>query len=642
MLCAMCIVVLQSDEESHHKSLSDLQRASEYGCRICSFLIEELCRKQYLPNHALMAPRFFPLRIKRWHFGIQFFWGRRGENKTTVYLVAASEFLQNDLDSLSAKFRTSVTQAKDDMEAEEPWRVRNGSHAPLSGPLNTGHADVLNPAKKWLNTCVHEHTQCQRGSNLSDSWYPKRLIELGVGGNARLIDTNNQKQDGFYATLSHCWGSSEFFHLTEDNIADLQQQIPVEKLPKSFQDTIKVCRQFDIKYLWIDSLCIIQRGKSSRQDWLEQAEAMAQIYQNCLLNISIDHASNPHVGAFVQEGEGFRRSGGNSYAIYSHSMQPHGEVCLVVTYPFLMRDLANGPLSKRAWVLQERILSPRTLHFGADRVIWECETVVFNELRPRNFWTINSQEGSLTPFTIPNPSTFFTRNPGNKEDVLDYWRITLVPEYTNRQLSHPNDDKLVAISAIARQVGELLQEDYAAGLFRDSFLALLLWHCGPSAKRQIVYRAPSWSWASVDGSIRYINNDALVSTVLDVQTELVNPSDTYGQVRSGLATIKGPLTRCIWHPERDPALNIEFPDVARPSGLFVTGRAIFDDDEEMRSSGREFSALFIDDWQGLLIAKVDEQNVFQRVGIFWQSWRRAARCQEIEMEELSNEVVQII
>ena len=225
-------MVLQSDEESHHKSLSDLQRASEYGCRICSFLIEELCRKQYLPNHALMAPRFFPLRIKRWHFGIQFFWGRRGENKTTVYLVAASEFLQNDLDSLSAKFRTSVTQAKDDMEAEEPWRVRNGSHAPLSGPLNTGHADVLNLAKQWLHTCVHEHTQCQNGSNLSNPWYPKRLIELGVGGNVRLIDTKNQKPDEFYATLSHCWGSSEFFHLTEDNIADLQQQIPVEKLPK--------------------------------------------------------------------------------------------------------------------------------------------------------------------------------------------------------------------------------------------------------------------------------------------------------------------------------------------------------------------------------------------------------------------------
>ncbi|KAK8174976.1 hypothetical protein IWX90DRAFT_373819, partial [Phyllosticta citrichinensis] len=75
---------------------------------------------------------------------------------------------------------------------------------------------------------------------------------------------------------------------------------PVEKLPKSFQDALAICNELGIKYLWIDSLCIIQSNEEANEDWLEHARLMADIYKNCSLNIAIDRASNPYQGAFVE------------------------------------------------------------------------------------------------------------------------------------------------------------------------------------------------------------------------------------------------------------------------------------------------------------------------------------------------------
>jgi hypothetical protein len=76
-------------------------------------------------------------------------------------------------------------------------------------------------------------------------------------------------------TLSHCWGKANFMKLTNESIRDFRQGISVETLPKTFQDAIKFARELEVRWLWIDALCIIQYDKD---DWQEQSKQMHDVY----------------------------------------------------------------------------------------------------------------------------------------------------------------------------------------------------------------------------------------------------------------------------------------------------------------------------------------------------------------------------
>jgi hypothetical protein len=86
---------------------------------------------------------------------------------------------------------------------------------------------------------------------------------------------------GCYVSLSHCWGDSVYPAKTTSQTLDQNRKsIPWSTLPKTFQDAIFFTRWLRIRYLWIDSLCIIQ---DSREDWLEESVKMMHIYQNLML-----------------------------------------------------------------------------------------------------------------------------------------------------------------------------------------------------------------------------------------------------------------------------------------------------------------------------------------------------------------------
>ena len=120
-------------------------------------------------------------------------------------------------------------------------------------------------------------------------WHPKRLIDVGIAETCspmlRIItrDKINDKED--YVTLSHCWGKADFLQLTSDNLSDLENGFEEKSLPLTFQDTIYVVRQLGKRYLWIDSLCVIQKGDRGL-DWTHQAPLMHEIYSRSICTIS--------------------------------------------------------------------------------------------------------------------------------------------------------------------------------------------------------------------------------------------------------------------------------------------------------------------------------------------------------------------
>lgn len=98
-------------------------------------------------------------------------------------------------------------------------------------------------------------------------------------------------------TLSHCWGSAEFFKLTADTSSELADGIPLDLLPKTFQDAISIVWRLGAKYLWIDSLCIF-KDLMSMSDWEREATTMSVVSAGSFCNIVASASSSSHGGCF--------------------------------------------------------------------------------------------------------------------------------------------------------------------------------------------------------------------------------------------------------------------------------------------------------------------------------------------------------
>jgi hypothetical protein len=136
-------------------------------------------------------------------------------------------------------------------------------------------------------------------------------------------------------------------------------------------------------------------------------------------------------------------------------------------------------------------------------------------------------------------------------DALHKWH-TYVHVYSACHLTM-NRDKLVAISAIAKELKPKVDREYLAELWKRYLIYKLLWK-GDSPPRidssrptgsELEYCAPSWSWGSVDATIRpfpYINyaeqSKTFLAQVLSAQVANVT-SDSTGQVSAGYLKVKG-------------------------------------------------------------------------------------------------------
>ncbi|KAK2616090.1 hypothetical protein N8I77_002799 [Diaporthe amygdali] len=164
----------------------------------------------------------------------------------------------------------------------------------------SGCPQSLDLVSQWLADCVKRH-----GSNCSDddeSVLPKHVIEIGdlvQDGtlSTRIITTNGSR--GKYLTLSYCWGRGPFFTMTSDNIDELHDSLPMAKLPQTIRDAVSLAKHLGFRYLWVDSLCIIQGGDVlSTADWEEQSQDMGRIYGSSSLTIAAAAADDCHHGLF--------------------------------------------------------------------------------------------------------------------------------------------------------------------------------------------------------------------------------------------------------------------------------------------------------------------------------------------------------
>ncbi|KAK3343514.1 heterokaryon incompatibility protein-domain-containing protein, partial [Lasiosphaeria hispida] len=385
-------------------------------------------------------------------------------------------------------------------------------------------------ASKWMHTCTDSHQKCSSGP----SKLPKRVIDVLEG--VRLVDTLAEldAHDEPYMTLSHCWGSQRVVQTLKTTHATMhqhRQQIPWHALPRLFRDVIMLVRALKCRYIWIDSLCIIQ---DDHEDWMVESTKMAEIYQTATLNIAATAMRNGSVGLFQPRlhGQGFRvkdLKGVEPDVTMANSLKTI-EIDRIDGQPVFSRishdrshEVLYGdieyfrtpmePLLSRAWVFQERLLSRRTLHFGASELLWECRTCCFCECtrighadalsvrnlnsNPKNRDFDSDLEDIETSalFVGPKKVLFFNicNGLGGSQPVLDFW-LRAVQEYSFLFLSRELD-RPFALAGIAKRIQALAGGTYLAGLWASDLPRALLW--APYRSKEVVRSdsgVPTWSW----------------------------------------------------------------------------------------------------------------------------------------------------
>jgi hypothetical protein len=193
---------------------------------------------------------------------------------------------------------------------------------------------------------------------------PTRLIDVGTADapSLSLVETAEENIKERYVALSHCWGKlskDERFCTYVDNIEELKKHIPFNRLPQTFKDAVTATRAFNIRYLWIDSLCIIQEDA---QDWKLEAGRMEDVFTSAYCTIAAS-SSTSSLGGFLSKRKDRSVIGINT---------KKGPLYLAEAIDNFQRDVEEGVLNTRGWVFQERALSRRTIHFTSNQVYWEC------------------------------------------------------------------------------------------------------------------------------------------------------------------------------------------------------------------------------------------------------------------------------
>lgn len=360
-----------------------------------------------------------------------------------------------------------------------------------------------------MSHCDSKHEGCHinaEGISLEQRQprLPSRVIDLACNDSPYLLATS-QNQRGLYTILSHCWGQTHQLHTFSHNMSEHRQRLPWDLLCKTYQEAIAVTRSLKVRYLWIDSLCIVQ---DSNEDWKRESAQMAQYYGDAYCTIAADAATDGSKGLFVQANNFV-----NARLPVETFTCNHVHTTMVTNKQRPCAILAQDPMHKRAWCVQERLLSRRTLHFSSDQVYFECRRCLKAE--DGRYYGRGSMSHSFYEVVDLKELGKIESSEAHTWDLgpsQRYYKV--VAWYSTCLLTYPKD-KLQALVGLQESYSKIYGAEFRCGLwFHPSSSAQtieILWReaamhvltnreldrCDMSVARSF----PTWSWASCDVSI---------------------------------------------------------------------------------------------------------------------------------------------
>ncbi|KAK0734633.1 heterokaryon incompatibility protein-domain-containing protein, partial [Lasiosphaeria miniovina] len=379
-------------------------------------------------------------------------------------------------------------------------------------------------AGMWLDECLEQN---ELESETSSSFMPTRTIDVGAADGSedpRLavhdtdgpVTRNGWPQRLPWLTLTHCWGGSSPLMLTHDTLAEWTASgIPMPLLPLTFRDAVSITRRLGYRHLWIDSICIVQ---DSRQDWEREAARMGDVYRHGVLNISASSGRGCRDGIFGKRGSSTTPALAAVRLPFNSKRLGIGGEWLYLragrwdNYLEYITGRQHNTLASRGWVLQESLLSPRTLHFASQQLFWECTHATYAEGRidalalPDNKMTA-LQAPHVYSYKMMLPSVLHwpagtAADAAARDEMHSLW-LRVVENYSSRALTVPSD-VFPALAGVASVFQARLGDRYLAGLFRRHLLEGFVWRSIDPARSTLrpqsdACSAPSWSWASLIG-----------------------------------------------------------------------------------------------------------------------------------------------
>jgi hypothetical protein len=427
---------------------------------------------------------------------------------------------------------------------------------------NSSLKECISVAGKWLQTCLGGHKECISLSQHARP-LPTRVIDVGDENCHPRLIAGNGKTDTWIA-LSYCWGGDSQFVFNDKTAHDLQTGIPVNDWPATLRDFVMVTRSLGIKYVWIDALCIKQ---DSAEDWAREAAKMRDVYSGAVLTVVAANSPSTHSGMFSQRSSESLRA---TVEWRTPTDLKTSKIHLRPGSELWDHALSSSPLMGRGWTLQESLLAPRTLSYGAQQIIWECPTYQADEGGRITRATEDYRSKAFIQNLIHIQHTEVVKAPqsllqmlslrSNKPEIwwksygianpYDKWN-DIIEQSMKRSLTK-DYDVLPALSGLARVFQGILKDEYCAGLWKGDILSSLMWGRLPKypadqstrfdLTRPSEYLAPSWSWTSILGRGSIMGNswrrrDALKTSAHSVakiiRLRTFPKSDPFGQVTGG-------------------------------------------------------------------------------------------------------------
>lgn len=370
--------------------------------------------------------------------------------------------------------------------------------------IYTGNRRVMDRILSWATQCDSK-TNCRQRLASKSAHLPVRLLHiLGLDDESRVQLVSGEgylPPDSNYIILSHCWGGLCNLQLCAQTKERLNRGVPLSSLPRTFRDACQVTFLLGVRYIWIDSLCIVQDDLA---DWHREAPRMCSYYRSAWLCICALDSPNSEGGLFSH------RELVTSVATYAYSARRRYGLENALTVhrrydPFIKAE--RGVANSRGWIFQERVLAPRTVFFGRDDIYWECACFALSDLNPSGFIryrdkvttnSIRKKIGELKKSTNPSRYDYFQER---------LWH-SVVERYASANLTY-GKDRLIALAGIAQFVCEKLEDSYFAGLLGQHLVESLCWIPLVSQiynPEDLVTKtndiAPSWSWAKLNCPIQ--------------------------------------------------------------------------------------------------------------------------------------------
>ncbi|KAB5566321.1 hypothetical protein GE09DRAFT_1272843, partial [Coniochaeta sp. 2T2.1] len=368
--------------------------------------------------------------------------------------------------------------------------------AKLPEAHSDAHFEVI---KHWLSLCDQDskHSTCRHPETKD---LPTRLIDVGNKGDPRVYLRATKPGDtGTWLALSHRWGAKPHFCTTVDNLADyLRDGIAFDSLSATFRDAVTVTRAVGCRFLWIDSLCIVQGDGG---DFNEQAKRMPQVYSGAYCVLAASRATS-HFSGFLQP-----RKEKDAVVLRQGDQAPF---YISENIDDFNGHVLESELNSRGWVLQEHALARRTVFFTDHQTYFECGEGVRCE-------TMTTMKNDLSAFLGDPNFPQIIQKAAQGEKILRYQ--DLYKRYSRLGLS--NDfDRPMAIDGLQRRILDALRTQGGFGVFDEGdrkkglLRRSLLWYRADESEglkrisfpsKRAISAVPSWSWMAYMGAIEYIS-----------------------------------------------------------------------------------------------------------------------------------------